>query len=271
MKTMRILVVMIACVLVAGLAQADVWGVRVVPGAGNQLININPFTGVIAQTWVAPNSAPQNTNMGLAGWRDELFYTNADAENGKIYVIDPMTGATTRTFALDGGWAVDGLGYWSESAVDYLYTSGCSVDDVHRYLAADGADPQFYWSDVMNPMTIAGDNGGRVFTVGMNLQGQGRFGIWEMNPQVDLPATWFASSPSDSILGGAFDGIYLYLSDASGNLYTIDGSGNVVNTLGLDGYSLYALGSTEGTGPEPGTIVLFGLGLAGLASIRRKR
>lgn len=268
MKTLKIFIAVIACLMVTGIAYADVWGVRA-GTQGNEIININPFTGVVSQSFAAPNFAAANTRMGLAGWTSELFYTNTDSENDKVYVIDPTNGSTLNSFTVDGGWEIDGLGYWSNNVADYLYTSGCVVDDVHRYNAVNGADPFFYWSDISNPLTIAGDNGGRVFAVGANATG--RFGVWEMDPLVDVAGTFFANSPVSNIVGGAFDGTYLYLSDTSGSLYTLDNSGNLINTLAL-GYNLYALASTEGVPsvPEPGTLLLISTGLAGFAAMRRR-
>jgi len=82
---------------------------------------------------------------------------------------------------------------------------------------------------------------------------------------------WFTNAPSEGIVGMAYDGTYLYISDTADKLYTINNAGQLVNTLQLD-YALYGLGSTEGTGsvPVPAAIWLLGSGLLGLAGIRRK-
>jgi hypothetical protein len=246
---------------VAGNSYAAVWGVNpdATNSSQNPLINIDPFTGAIANSFALPGGiARTDTEVGLAGWSNELFYTNADKENGKIYKINPTDGSIIGDYTVSGGWEVDGLGY-NTNGTSYIYTSGCSVDDVHRYVAADGSSPQFYWSDSQDPRAMAGDNGGRIFTYSA-APGSG-YGIYEINPTVDTNVTWFASSPSDSIVGMAYDGIYLYLSDAAGYLYTMNNSGQLVNTLEL-GYTLYALGSTEGIIPLPGAALLGILGLS---------
>ena len=119
---------------------------------------------------------------------------------------------------------------------------------------------------------MAGDNGGRIFTYSSTLEG-GQWGIYEIDPLVNTTLTWFSASPSDSIVGMAYDGEYLYLSDLDGNLYTLNNSGSVVNTLDL-GYTLYALASTEGEPyviPAPGAILLGSIGVGFVSWLRRRR
>jgi hypothetical protein len=253
----------------AGSGASLIWGVN--PNAiGEELININPLTGEITQSFGLPGIQPQNTRIGLAGWKNELFYTNADVNNGRIYIIDPKDGTVKTNYNVSGGWEVNGLGYFASLEGAWLYTSGCSVDDMHRYTAANGASPQYFWSSIVDPQSVAGDNGGRIFTYG-TVPGAG-YAIYEINPLVNTGATFFAASPSRTIVGMAYDGTYLYLSDTSGMLYTMNGMGEVVKALEL-GYTLYALGSTEGTGgvPEPGTFALIGFALAAAWLARRQR
>jgi hypothetical protein len=270
MKKNLSLLLGIVMVLSAASAQADIWGVKAVDGK-NEIININPLTGAVSKSYDAPNWVTGNTEIGLAGWGKELFYTNTNAANDTIYRIDPTNGATLGSYTVAAGWEIDGLGYWSGASGSYIYTSGCSVGDVHRYDATNGSFPTYYWSDISNPLSMAGDNGGKIFTAGTGANGL--FGIWQIDPEVDGTATWFAGSPATSIVGMAYDGINLFLSDAQNMLYTMDNSGNLVSSLDL-GYTLWGLGSTEGTGgvvPEPGTFLLLGVGLGGLVLWRRKQ
>ena len=261
------------CLASAGALQAQVWGVNPL-ATGSELISINPFTGVIQTAFsLGSTIATGNTEIGLAGWgENELFYTNADLNNGMVYVLDPANGSTIRSFSVSGGWEIDGIGYWSDGTDSYLYTSGCSVDDMHRYDAADGAGPQFYWSDAYDPRAVAGDYGGKIFTYA---QQEGTWGIYEVNPTVNAALTWFAASPSTDVVGMAYDGMYLYLSDTNNRLYTMNNSGNVVSTLQME-YTLYGLASTAGTGeplPEPASILVLGVGMLGLmgAGVRRRK
>lgn len=252
-------------------AFALVWGVN--PGAsGSELINIDPITGTIDTSYsLSGKITDTDTEIGLAGYAGSLYYTNADLNNGVFYTIDPSSGVQTGSFSVSGGWEIDGLGYYADGSGNWLYTSGCSVNDVHRYIAADGSDPTFFWSNLGYPSAMAGDNGGRIFSYG-NVPG-GAWGLYEIDPLVNTNATFFASSPSESIVGMAFDGTYLYLSDTNDMLFTMNLSGETVNSLDL-GYTLYALGSTEGTPnavPEPATMILLGSGLLGLASASRKK
>jgi len=262
MKRLTSICVIVGLVLtITGTSHADVWGVN--PSAsGAQLVNIDPLTGAISQSFSLSGLGIQtsNTEIGLAGWSNALYYTNANVANGTIYVIDPTNGSTTDSFTVSGGWEIDGLGYFAGGGGAYLYTSGCSVDDVHRYNAANGAGPQFYWSDSDDPQSMAGDNGGRIFTYSDDGQG---WGIYEINPLVSTNMTWFAASPSADIVGMAYDGSYLYLSDTSNMLYTMNNGGQLINTLDL-GYNLYALASTEGVPyvPVPAAVLLGMLGLS---------
>jgi hypothetical protein len=267
-------------VLVVGTATvahgaSKIWGVD--PSDPNALVNLDPFTGAEVARMGLPAIAAADTEIGLAGWQNELFYINGSNNPGQVYVIDPDDGSQIRDFSISGGWEVDGLGYYADPTPQaYLYTSGCSVEDMHRYVAADGSGPQFFWGDDDVHDAVGGDFGGRVFAPQL-VNGTPTDMIVEVDPLIDTTVGLIPCAFAPDIVGMAYDGVWLYASTVGGGLYVMDSyTGAVQNSIQLP-YTLYALASTEGTGepepiPEPITLAGMILGVTGLAGyIRRRR
>jgi hypothetical protein len=258
--------VLLALTASSSYASSLIWGVD--PSGTNELVNLNPWTGAELQRFNITNISSTDTNIGLAGWSNQLFYINGNFNPGLVQVISPSDGSVTNSFDIAGGWNVNGLGYYSGSQGSYLYTSGCSVGDMHRYVAADGSGPTYYWGNsLQNRNAVGGDAGGRIFTT------LSSGSIAEVDPLVNQnPINTFAAPQgSSTIVGMAFDGIYLYASDLDDHLYILNpDTGAVLNTI-TTRYTLYALGSTEGVVPLPPTVLLLGSGLLGLAGWRRFR
>ena len=249
MNTKSILVVAIVMTavisLASGTAQARLlWGVD--SGSGD-LVNFDPWTGTEYTRYPLPSILSSDTEIGLAGWESELFYINGNSNPGRVYVLDPEDGSTITEYNIEGGWNVNGLGYASGSPGSYLYTSGCSVGDMHRYVAADGSSPTYFWGNsIQNRNAVGGDHGGRIFTPLAD-----GLSIAEVDPWVDKDPLNTIPSPSETIVGMAYDGEYLYASDTSNYVYIMNAdTGVVVNTIQLC-YTLYALGSTEGNPFNP--------------------
>jgi hypothetical protein len=251
---------------------AMLWGVETSTDGAAQIVNIDPATGLVASQFAAPVGAKGNTQIGLAGSNDQLFYVDSDVSNAMVYVLS-KTGTLVQTFSISGNWNVNGLGYYKApgAAAGTLYTSGCSVGDMHTYSAIDGSGPTFYWGDAVPVANaVGGDYGGRIFApvTGQNL-------ICEANPTIDEAPRTFSCAFAQQIVGMAYDGVNLYASTTDSKLYTMNAdTGAVLNTTTTP-YVLWGLGSTEGTGtpvvPLPAAGWMGLTLLSGLGVFRRMR
>lgn len=251
---LALVLVMIATILSMAAVSADpqpswVWGIDPA-STGNELVLLDAWTGTEYARFALPTISSDDTEQGLAGESAQLYYVNGDDDDSTVYLLDPTDGSTLGTVTLNEGWDVDGLGNYGGSA-GYLYTSGCTVDDMHRYPAVGGW-PTYYWSTIYDPKAVGGDDTGRIYTYGQ----LGEFGPWRI-AQIDpvnnvAPLNTFIS-PSEDVVGMAYDGTNLYVSDTSNMLYILNrDDGTVLNSLDL-GFTLYALAVTE---VLPPTLVL---------------
>lgn len=176
----------------------------------------------------------------MAGDSAQLYYVNGDDSDATVYRLDPQDGSTLGTVTITRGWDVDGIGNHGDGG-GYVYTFGCGADDLHRYSATGGA-PTFHWSDVVDPQAVGGDNTGRIFTTSYNGT---HHRIVEVDPLTDVAPLNTFDSPSQAVVGMAYDGTNLYVSDTNDMLYIVDpDDGAVLNSIDL-GYTLYALAVTD--------------------------
>jgi len=238
----------LALVLLMGQANgALIWGVDSTVSAATALVNFDPWTGAEVKRLPLPTLNIGDQDIGLAGYgTNELYYVNGDQDPGEVYVLSPADGSIIRQFSISGGWNVNGLGYAKQNPADpgYLYTSGCSVNDMHRYLASNGSSPNYFWGSHSVHDAVGGDFGGRIFApqTGTNW-------ICEFQAFSDSSVQKFQASFALDIVGMAYDGTYLYASTRQSTVYVMDPDvGTVLHAQQMP-YSLWALASSEGLAP----------------------
>lgn len=210
-----------------------VWGVR--PATG-EILKFDPSSGAILDTFAAPDAlGPTHTEIGLtiAEDGDALLYVNSDVDPTKLYRLDPDTGGVLSIEALSGA-AVDGLAFAGTNST-FLGRDGIELVRQVGY----GGTENGGWATGAPSGAVGGDDAGRLFAFFPAI-GAGVIGEFDAATDTDsLIAT--LPAPAADIEGLAYDGVFLYASTASGDLYTLDpDSGTVLNVATLGG-SLYGL------------------------------
>jgi len=220
---------------------SPIWGID--PSSTDQeLVLLDAWTGTEYARLALPGDPSGDTELALAGGSNQLYYVNGDDSDATVYRLDPQDGSTLGTVTITGDWDVDGIGYYGGGG-GYLYTSGCAAKDLHRYSAAGGG-PTFYWSDVYDPQAVGGDDTGRIFTTSYNGTHHRIAEVDPVNGPYVAPLNIF-DSPSQSVVGMAYDGTNLYVSDTNDMLYILDpDDGTVLNSKDLEDYTLYALAAS---------------------------
>ncbi|MBK8466537.1 MAG: hypothetical protein IPL32_11955 [Chloracidobacterium sp.] len=204
------------------------------------IVKINPGNGIISASFAAPSGiSSTTTSIGLSMAESDsvLLYKNSNVNSTTLFRIDPTSGATLSTLAASSS-TEDGLSYESNAGTDLIF-SGHSGSDLHRQFGYGGSVTTG-WETGAPIGGLGGDGHGRefgYFTDGL---------IHEYSPTVDDNA--FNStlpSPAADVQGMAFDGTNLYVSTASGMLYTLDpNTGAVLNSVSVAGGALYGLGAS---------------------------
>jgi hypothetical protein len=214
--------------------RAIVWGVQ--PASG-KIVTVSPTTGKISGSFAAPAELdPEDELIGLSiaeGGRT-LIYRNQDTES-TLYRLDPDSGAVLSRESAEP-FSTDGLSFQSGSN-DFVFYSHKNID-LHRQADFSGPE-EFSWAAGEPVGGLGGDDNGRQF--GYFADGS----IHEYAPFTDTDG--FISTlpaPADDIQGMAFDGVSLYASTASGDLYTLNpDTGAVLSKVSVTGGALFGLGA----------------------------
>ncbi|MFV2067560.1 MAG: hypothetical protein ACC645_11325, partial [Pirellulales bacterium] len=218
--------------------------------ASGDILKIDPATGVVVDRFAAPDglSAGQ-TGIGLSiaeGGRS-LVYVNSDVDPSVVWRLDPITGGVL-SVETRSDERVDGLGFETSTSDptspsdDFLFLSHSNVD-IHRQAGFSGPETHG-WATLEPVGALGGDDAGRQF--GLFFDGF----IHEYDPFVDTNSLISTlPSPAPDVEGLAYDGVNLYASTASGELYTLDpDTGDVLALVSVPGGSLYGLGAATDIG-----------------------
>ena len=274
-------------------ADSIIWG----NSASGGNVNLEAFnitsSGVVtlAQQFLVPNLTARNDNgRGVALLGNTIYYTTADS--GNIYVTDAITHADLGILVNTGfsgiaNVATDGTfiyanNYQDTSGVINKYdTSGNLVGTVTVAPGIDGRDG----FEVQNNPNL---NGGALTFISNRGDALSPYDVYDASGNllisafIDPSANGFGSGQT----GIAYDGTDYFVSDIFNNrLFEYSGTGAFMQVIDLSGIpnpftgrlleDLSAVGNTINNPPpsvpEPATLALLGLGLAGLGFSRRKQ
>jgi hypothetical protein len=247
-----------------------IYGIQ--PATG-QIITIDPSNGVIVNSFATPAAInPNQTYGGLtyAQQLGQLLYFNS-AAGTTLYRLDPGTGAVLGT-AFGDGHAIAGLSYQSGGTGHLIFHSHPVVEIRHQTGFGGSTNA---WGPGRPVAGLGGDGYGREF---------GLFGdlIREYDPFTDgalIGPGFPAPGGASGARGLAFDGSFLYVSTAAGDLLTLDpDTGAVLNSVAVAGGALVELGANQSGSsisssahtPEPATVAVFGALAAGAFWVRRR-
>jgi hypothetical protein len=236
----------------------------------NELIRINTTTG--AGTLIGTIPGGNRGPIGL-GFRGDQLYTY-DQFNDRLVELDPGTGAVRNTINIGAGdltgegaldFRSDGIGFLA-SVAQGLFRFDVAVPGATRIAGVNDFNPTmdglaFDAADVLYGLSQSGEG---LYTVNQATGATtlvGRTGI-----------TGFF------LVGGlTFDAdgtLYAVLSNSAAPslLYRLNRATGAATLVGNIGFrTVTGLATPPAAIPEPGGIVLFGLGLAGLAAARLRR
>jgi hypothetical protein len=256
-----ILAVSMVSYLVATTAEAgQVWGI--LPTA-NQIVQVDPETGRLLGGFLPPGGtlspAQQFGGLTFAERGRTLLYQNPLANPTDLFRLNPNTGTLLSTEFMPAAAPE------SDFRAGLTFHSGAGIGGTDAIYAINDGMPVQRQDGYGNPSLVdhagvqvafagalGGDDNGRHFVAAGNE-------IQEFHAfYSDLVLTSFPLPPGTSniVTGLAFDGTSVYLSDATGRLFTIDpASGDVLRSVAVENGGVL-IGLAARPIPEPGTTVL---------------
>lgn len=239
---------------------AQLWGIQ---PATNRIVRVDPVTGNVLSGFTPPGgsliSTQQFGGLTIAEGRNTLLYQNPVAKSTSLFRINPNTGALLSTEFMPAATSVP------DFRAGLSYQTGAGALGQNAIFAINDGGPVQRQDGYGNPLlvdhtppgatfagAIGGDDTGRLF-VAINS------GITEFSPVTAnvIIRSYGAPVGVGTVVGMAFDGVSLYLSDLNSRLYTMNpNTGAVIRSVIVQSGPLIGLGARI---PEPTTVSLIAL------------